>query len=62
VQGDRRFDDLDRHVGGGAERAIGVREIAIRMDVNCLNGSARNDEHNTQESQEKFPRTLNLRV
>jgi hypothetical protein len=37
-------------------------EIPIRMNVDCLDGSARNDQRNTQESQEKFPRTLAYRI
>jgi hypothetical protein len=37
-------------------------EIPIRMNVDCLDGSARNDQGNTQESQEKFPRTLAYRI
>jgi hypothetical protein len=37
-------------------------EIPIRMNVDYLDGSAGNDQRNTQESEEKFPRTLAFRI
>lgn len=62
MQSDRRFDYLYRYVGRGAERTVRMGEIPIRMNVDYLDGPAGNDQHNTQESEEKFPRTLAFRV
>ena len=62
VQGDRGLDHLYRYVRGGAERAVRMGKIPIRMNVDCLDGSAGNDQRNTQESQEKFPGTLVCRI
>jgi hypothetical protein len=62
VQCDRRLDHLYGYVCCGAERAIRVREIRIRVNVDGLDGSAGDDERNTQESEEKLPRTLGFRV
>jgi hypothetical protein len=62
VQGDGRLDYLYRYMSGGAERTIRVGEISIRMDVDCLDGSTGDDQHNTQQSQEELPGTLAFRV
>jgi hypothetical protein len=62
VQSDRWPDYLYRHMGRGTERAVCVGEIPVWMDVYCLDGSARNDQRNTQESQEEFPGTLVCRI
>lgn len=52
MQGDRGLDHLYRYVRGGAERAVRMGKIPIRMNVDCLDGSAGNDQRNTQESEE----------
>jgi hypothetical protein len=62
VQRDRRLYYLGRNVGRGAERAVCMGEIPIRMNVDRLDGSAGNDQRNTQESEEKLPRTLAFRI
>ena len=62
VQGDRRLHHLYRYVCRGAKRTVRMGEIPIWMNVDCLDGSARNDQRNTQESQEKFPRTPAYRI
>jgi hypothetical protein len=62
MQGNRRLNNLYRYVCRGAERAIRMRDVPIRMDVDCLDGSTRNDQPNTQESKEKFPGTLTYRI
>jgi hypothetical protein len=62
MQRDGRLDYLYGYVGCGAERTVRMREIRIRMNVDGLNGSTGDDQRNTQESEEKLPRTLCFRV
>jgi hypothetical protein len=52
MQGDGRLDRLYRYVGRGAERTVRVGEISVCMNVGCLDGSASNDERNTQQSED----------
>jgi hypothetical protein len=37
---------------GRAEGAVGVRDVALRVDVNGLNGSADNDQRDAQQREE----------
>jgi hypothetical protein len=62
MQGDGRFDHLYRYVGRGAERAVRVGEISIGVNVDCLDGSARNDQRNTQQSEDELPSALAFRI
>jgi hypothetical protein len=62
VQCDRRLDHLYGYVGCSAEGTVRMGKIRIRMNVDGLDGSAGNDKHDTQESEEKLPRTLGFRV
>jgi hypothetical protein len=48
MQQHSRFGDLHAHVRDGAERAVRMRDVALRMDVNCLNRTAGNDQRDAQ--------------
>ena len=52
MQGDRGLDHLYRYVGRSAEGAVRMGEIPVRMNVDYLDGSAGDDQRNTQESEE----------
>ena len=57
----RLLDDLQTYVSRGAERAIRVGDVSLRMDVNNLNRPAGNDQRDTQQREDKPPRALHIR-
>jgi hypothetical protein len=61
VQRHRRFGQLHAYMCSGAERAIRVGEIPLRMDVNDLNRPAGNDQTDAEQGEEKSPRAVHLR-
>lgn len=62
MQGDGRLDYLYRYVGRGAKWAVRMGEISVHVNVDCLDGSTRNDQRNTQQSENELPATLAFRI
>jgi len=62
VQRNWRLGYLNAQMRRDAERAVRVREIALRMDVNSLNRAKGNDQPDAQKREEQPPRTLHLRL
>jgi len=56
----RRLNDLHGDMGGRAKRTVRVQDISVRMDVNRLNRTTNNDQHDAKQAKEKSPRTLHL--
>ena len=54
---ERRLRDLDRDVDRGAEGAVRVRYIVVRMRVDCLDGAGGNDQGDTEERNKGSPKT-----
>jgi hypothetical protein len=61
VQRHRRLGQLHAYMCGGAERAVRVGDIPLRMDVNDLNRPAGNDQRNAEQGEKKSPRAVHLR-
>jgi hypothetical protein len=57
-----RFDDLDGGVRGGAEGTIRTGDISVGMNVDSLNRSASDDQHNAQKREDENPRALFARL
>ena len=62
VQCDRRLAQLHGDVCSGAERAIGMGDVPLRMDVNELDCPASNNQRDTHERENKSPRNAYLSV
>ena len=52
---------LHSYMCSGAEWAVRVGDVPLRMNVNDLNRAASNDQRDAQQREEKPPRTLHLR-
>jgi hypothetical protein len=61
MQYNRRLGYQHAYMRGSAERAVGVRDVPLRVDVNSLNRAAGDDQGDAQQREEKPPRTLHLR-
>jgi hypothetical protein len=62
VHRDRQRGDLHNDMRGSAEGTIRPGDISLWMCVNKLNGSAGNDQHDAEESEEKSPRRRCSRI
>ena len=61
VQRHGRLGQLHAYMCGGAERAVRVGDISLRMDVNNLNGPAGDNQREAQQGEKKSPRGSHLR-
>src|SRR3981189_1214978 len=61
VQRDGCLGQLHAYVCGGAERAVRVGDISLRMDMNNLNRPAGNNQRDAQQGEKKSPRGSHLR-
>jgi hypothetical protein len=61
VQRHRHLGQLHAYMRGGAERAVRMGEVPLRMDVNNLDCPASYDQRDTQQGEKKSPRDAYLR-
>lgn len=58
VQRDGRYCNLNGYMRRGAECAIRMVDISVRVGVNNPDSSADNDQYDAQKGEEQSPRTL----
>ena len=61
VQRHGRVGQLHAYVCSGAERAVRVGDVPLRMDVNNLNRPAGDDQRDAEQREKKSPRAVRLR-
>jgi hypothetical protein len=62
VQRCGKLNYLESDMRGRAEWTIRTGDIPVWMDMDRLDGSAGDDQRNTQEHEDELPRTLSIRL